>query len=64
VIYISFICYVCNYRIKKIRGFAGCSEFLDLPSARARAPGKDFFKKFFAGCRPDRALGKENTKKK
>jgi hypothetical protein len=35
-----------------------------LPSARA--PGKDFFiflKKFFAGCRPDRALGKENTKK-
>jgi hypothetical protein len=34
-----------------------------LPSARVRAPGKDFKKIFFAGCLPDRALGKENTKK-
>jgi hypothetical protein len=26
-------------------------------------PAKIFLKKFFAGCLPDRALGKENTKK-
>jgi len=36
-----------------------------LPSALTLALGKDFFlKKIFAECRPDRALGKEITKKK
>jgi hypothetical protein len=35
-----------------------------LPSARARALGKDFLKKkFFAECHSEWALGKEITKK-
>ena len=59
-----------NIELKKNSLFAECpdivvAEFPALPSARARALGKDFFlKKIFAECRSDRALGKEITKKK
>ena len=53
MLYISLICCVCENRIKKLAS---------LPSARARALGKEITKKnkkIFAECRPGRALGKE-----
>ena len=56
MLYISLICCVCEYRIKK--------KLASLPSALTLELRKDFFlKKIFAECRSDRALGKEITKK-
>ena len=72
MLYISLICCVCEYRIKK--------KLASLPSARQRNyeknkkylpsadlaghSAKKLLKKIFAECLPGRALGKEILKKK
>jgi hypothetical protein len=42
---------------------SSCSEFPAFAECQGQGTRQRFFLKNFAGCRPDRALGKENTKK-
>jgi len=75
MLYISLICCVCEYRIKKIASLPSALTLAlgkeitkknkkYLPSADlAGHSAKKLLKKIFAECLPGRALGKEILKK-